>query len=291
MYPAAADHRSDVDPSEADALDEIARRVREHVVRLAGTPNGCHLGGALSCIEVLVTLYFSVLRLDPADPRWADRDIFVFSKGHAAAALYSVLVERGYLPAESLGTYCAAGSALLGHPTRSLPGVEFATGSVGHGLSLGVGTALGLKRWGNRDRRVFVLLGDGEQQEGAVWEAVMAAHHYGLDNLCAVVDRNLGQNDGRTEDIIRLGDVASLWRAFGWAERTVDGHDTGELRAALDAMPYAAGTPSVLVARTVKGRGVPGIEGDPRSHYMTLSPRNVERALRSLRRPGTDKPQ
>jgi transketolase len=270
-----------------DTLEEIARRVRQHVVRIGGTPHGCHLGGALSCVEILVTLYFDVLRVDPADPQWTQRDVFVFSKGHAAAALYSVLVERGFLPAESLATYCGMGSALLGHPTRRIPGVEFATGSMGHGLSLGVGVALGLKRASQPERRVFVLLGDGELQEGSVWEAAMAAHHYRLDNLCAVVDRNLGQNDGPTEGIMALGDVLPRWRAFGWSARTADGHDIGELRAALTPVPYAVGSPSVLVAKTVKGRGVSAIEGDPRSHYMTLSAANVQRALRGLRPGGS----
>lgn len=285
MHPAAAGPRSDLG-IEADTFDRVARRVRRHVVKLAGTPHGCHLGGALSCVEILVTLYFDVLRLDPQDPQWPQRDMFVFSKGHAAAALYSVLVERGYLPEASLATYCAAGSPLLGHPTRHIPGVEFATGSMGHGLSIGVGVALALRRAGNRESRVFVLLGDGELQEGAVWEAVMAAHHFGLDNLCAVVDRNLGQNDGATESVMRLGEVAPRWQAFGWDARTVDGHDFAALRTALAAVPYAAGRPSVVVARTIKGRGVAGIEGDVRSHYMTLSARSVERALRGLRSTG-----
>jgi transketolase len=264
-------------------LEDIAVRVREHIVRIAGMPGGCHLGGALSSVEILVTLYFGILRLDPNDAAWSERDVFIFSKGHAAAALYGVLAERGYLSTEELGTYCKAGSRMLGHPTRSIPGVEFATGSVGHGLSLGVGVALGLRRGGAAGRRVFVLLGDGELQEGAVWEAALSAHHYGLDNLCAVVDRNLGQNDGSTERIMRLDDVAEKWRAFGWRVHGVDGHDQPALRSALGALPLEAGRPSVIVARTIKGRGVPGVEGDPRSHYMTLSQANVQRALRSLR--------
>lgn len=271
-------------PPSSDTAEEIACRVREHVVRIGGSPNGCHLGGALSCVEILVTLYFGVLRLDPADPRGSSRDVLIFSKGHAAAALYAVLVERGYLPAEELAGYCAQGSRLLGHPTRRIPGIEFATGSMGHGLSLGVGVALGLKRFGDLKRRVFVLLGDGELQEGSVWEAAMAAHHYGLDNLCAIVDRNFGQNDGNTEGVIRLGDVEPRWRAFGWAARTVAGHDLNELRTNLTGLPFASGVPSVLIAKTIKGRGVPEIEGDPRSHYMTLSARSVQRALRSLRK-------
>jgi transketolase len=291
MHPGIAGVTCDPEPSNPDTFEEIARRVREHVIRIAGTPNGCHIGGALSCVEILVTLYFDALRLDPVDPHWAHRDIFIFSKGHAAAALYGVLAERGYLAAEELSTYGAAGSRLLGHPTRGIPGIEFATGSMGHGLSLGVGVALGLKRRGDRERRVFVLVGDGETQEGSVWEAAMAAHHYGLDNLCAIVDRNLGQNDGNTERVIRLGEVEARWEAFGWAARTVAGHEFKELRVALSEVPFTEGLPSVVVAKTVKGRGVPDIEGDPRSHYMTLSARNVERALRSLRRPAGTGPK
>lgn len=269
-----------------ELLAETARRVRRHVVRLAGTPHGCHLGGSLSCVDILVSLYFGVLRHDPARPDWQGRDVFIFSKGHAAAALYSVLAERGFIPTEELDTYCAAGSRLLGHPTRRIPGVEFATGSMGHGLPLGVGIALGLKHLGLRSRRVFVLLGDGELQEGSVWEAVATARHYGLENLCAVVDRNLGQNDGPTEQVMRLGDVTEKWRAFGWEARSVDGHDAAGLCGVLLAVPFADGLPSVVVARTVKGRGLPGVEGDPRSHYMTLSAGNVRRALQALAGPG-----
>src|SRR5262245_53477487 len=294
MHPGTTGVAHDGDQPNPETLEEIALRVREHVVRIGGSANGCHLGGALSCVEILVTLYFGVLRLDPADPGWTGRDVLVFSKGHAAAALYAVLVERGYLPADELAGYCGPDSRLLGHPTRKVPGIEFATGSMGHGLSLAVGVALGLKRLsesrrsesrpGERSRRVFALLGDGELQEGSVWEAAMAAHHYGLDNLCAVVDRNRGQNDGDTERVMSLGEVEPRWRAFGWAARTVAGHDFGELRSALTSLPFTEGKPSVVVAKTVKGRGVADFEGDPRTHYMTLSSRSVERALRGLRR-------
>ena len=156
-------------------------------------------------------------------------------------------------------------------------------GAMGAACMMGLGLALA-----RPDKRVLVITGDGELQEGSVWEAAMAAHHYGLDNLCAVVDRNLGQNDGPTENIMRLGDLAERWRSFGWAVHTVDGHDVTALRSALASVPFASAKPSLLLARTVKGRGVPGVEGDPRSHYMTLSARNVQRALQNLRRVPSD---
>jgi transketolase len=264
-------------------LEDVARRVREHIVRIAGMPGGCHLGGALSSVEILVSLYFGLLRLDPNDASWPERDLFVFSKGHAAAALYAVLAERGYLSTELLGTYCAAGSSLLGHPTRAIPGVEFATGSVGHGLSLGVGVALGLRHRGGGARRVFVLLGDGELQEGSVWEAVMTAAHQRLDNLVAIVDRNGWQISGRTEECLSLEPLADRWRSFGWAAREVDGHDLTGLIKTLGELPASTGQPTVLIARTVKGRGVPMLEDRKKSHYVKLTPPLHARALAGLR--------
>jgi transketolase len=275
----------DADSNESPALADVARRVRRHVVRTSAMPRGCHLGGSLSCVDILVALYYGVLRHDPEDPDWPDRDVFIFSKGHAAPALYAVLAERGYFPLGELSGYSLEGSRLLGHPTRHVPGVEFATGSVGHGLSLGVGVAIGFKRQGLSGRRVIVLLGDGELQEGSVWEAAMSASHYRLDNLHAIVDRNHGQNDGDTEKIMSLGDIAAKWRAFGWRTGEVDGHDIAAVRSALEPVPAPAGTPSLTLAHTRKGRGLPGIEGDPRSHYMTLSEPRLRRALHELRDP------
>jgi transketolase len=222
-----------------------------------------------------------VLRVRPEDPKWADRDYFVLSKGHASAALYATLAERGFFPLDELDTYGRSTGRLMAHPTLAVPGVEFATGSLGHGLSLGVGLAIAARRAG-RANRVFVLLGDGELQEGSVWEAAMSAAHFGLDNLTAVVDRNRLQISGSTEDRMRLEPLADRWRAFGWEVSDVDGHDFAELVPALRSTP-APGRPAVLIADTVKGRGVRYLEHRKQSHFAKLGREAYERALAVLR--------
>lgn len=254
----------------------VADRVREHIVDMCAGPEGGHLGGSLSLVEILTTLYFGVLRLDPDSPAAADRDILILSKGHGALALYAVLAERGFIPVSELATFGQPGSRLMGHPGRAVPGVEMPTGALGHGLALGNGFALAA-----RDRRCFVLLGDGELQEGSVWEAAMAASSLGLDNLMAVVDRNGLQLGGETEATMALEPLADRWRAFGWAVREVDGHDPGELRAAF--LATEPGQPVVVLAHTVKGSGLPFIQGRPESHYARLSERQHARALAVLR--------
>jgi transketolase len=263
-------------------FDRIARRVRTHIVKIASQPHGCHIGGSLSAVEVLTALYFRVLKHRPDEPEWDGRDYFIYSKGHASAALYGVLAEAGYFGFDELGGYCTAGSMLGGHPLPRVPGVPFATGAVGHGLSLGVGLAMGLRLRGEMDRRVFVLLGDGELQEGAVWEAVMSAAQFGLGNLRVIVDRNHGQNDGFTESINALGDVGAKFRQFGWAATAVDGHDIDALTQSLDAAPSKQDQPVAVIAETIKGRGVAFLEGDHRNHYASLSPSLARRALASV---------
>lgn len=269
------------------ALDElglrrVALRVREHVLAMGAGPVGTHVGGSLSAADILVALYFHALRVRPAEPRWPDRDHFVLSKGHASAALYATLAERGFLDAGELASYALAGGRLLAHPTPKVPGVEFATGSLGHGLSLGVGLAVAARRAG-RPNRSFVLLGDGELQEGSVWEAAMSAAHLGLDNLTAIVDRNRLQINGDTERRMRLEPLTDRWRGFGWAVAEVNGHDLAQLVAALDRVPVQAGRPTVLIADTVKGRGVRYLEGRKQCHYATLSRDLYQRALDALR--------
>ncbi|MGQ0825907.1 MAG: transketolase [Actinomycetota bacterium] len=258
-----------------------AYAIRRHVLDIAAGPEGTHVGGSLSCADLLAVLFFAVLKFRPDDPQWPDRDYFVLSKGHASAALYGALAECGLLPAEELRTYGRRGSRLAGHPLSSVPGVEFATGSLGHGLSLGVGLALAAQRDG-RPSRVFVLLGDGELQEGSVWEAVMSASHLGLDNLVAIVDRNDWQITGRTEDCISLEPLADRWRAFGWNVLDVDGHDIEAVQATLGCGARAPGQPSVVLAKTTKGRGVRFLEDKKSSHYVTLSRALYKRALASL---------
>lgn len=264
-------------------LRHAALRIREHILGMAANPEGAHAGGSLSAADILTVLYFRVLRVRPDEPEWPGRDHYIHSKGHAAAALYATLAERGFFPTEELGTYARVGGRLAGHPLRKVPGVEFPTGSLGHGLSLGLGLAVAARRDG-RPNRVFVLLGDGELQEGSVWEAAMGASHYGLDNLVAIVDRNGLQICGPTEDRVRLEPLADRWRSFGWSVDLIDGHDLDALAAAFDRLPHEAGRPSVVIAATVKGRGVRTLEGRKKSHYVTLTPELHRRFLAELHR-------
>ncbi|MGP3983813.1 transketolase [Streptomyces sp. KR80] len=262
-------------------LSEHALRVRELIVEMCANPEGGHLGGSMSLVEVLVTLYHSVLRIDPERPQAPDRDLLVLSKGHGAIGLYAALAERGFFPPEQLAEYGRPDSVLTAHPNPAVPGVEMPTGSLGHGLPLGVGFALDFRLSGS-DRRCFVVLGDGELQEGSVWEAAMAASSHGLDRLVAVVDRNGLQITGSTEDAAGLEPLADRWRSFGWAVHEVDGHDVGQLRTALGTAPQVAGRPTVVLARTVKGKGLPYVEGQARSHYARLAGRQHKRALAVL---------
>lgn len=264
-----------------DTLEAVAARIRAHVVDMCAGPEGGHLGGAFSCTEVLTALYFSVLNVDPERPDDPDRDRFLLSKGHAAVGLYATLAERGYFPTEELAGYGRPGSRLMGHPVRAVPGVELPTGSLGHGLALACGFALA-HRYAGRDARSFVLLGDGELQEGSVWEAAIAAASLRLDRVVAVVDRNGLQLTGSTEGIAPMEPLADRWRDFGWSVREADGHDPVLLADHLAAAPWEPGKPSVLIARTVKGHGLPFLEGRAASHYVTLSERNHARALGAL---------
>jgi transketolase len=264
-------------------------RVREHIVRMCANPEGGHLGGSMSLVEILVALYFGVMKVDPALPRAPDRDILLLSKGHGAIGLYATLAERGFFPAAMLAEYARPGSPLLAHPNAAVPGVELPTGSLGHGLALGVGYALAA-RLDNTDRRCFVVLGDGELQEGSVWEAAMAASALKLDRLVAVVDRNGLQITGGTEDVVGLEPLAERWRSFGWTACPTDGHDLAGLVTALHAAPPEPGKPTVVIARTVKGSGLPAVAGQVRSHYARLGDRQRERALSQLRRGAGSRP-
>jgi transketolase len=262
-------------------LEERADTLRRHVVNMAAD-SGAHVGGSMSVVDILAVLYFDgVLRVDPAQPKGDGRDYLIFSKGHASSALYGALAERGFFPVDELASYKQMGSRLAGHPTKNIPGVELATGSLGHGLAVGNGLALAGKHDGS-DYRVFVVMGDGECQEGVVWEAAMAAAHYRLDNLVAIVDRNGVQEDGPTEKIMALEPFADKWRAFNWEVREVDGHDLAALSAALHAVPFAAGRPSLLLARTVKGKGLSFAENTHTWHYGKLSEAQRAQALAEI---------
>lgn len=239
-----------------EALRDRARGIRLRDLRMVYEAGIGHLGGEFSAIDILVTLYFGVLRIDPTRPDAPDRDRFVLSKGHSAAALYATLAEAGFFDPAELATFMAPLSRLNGHPDRNkVPGVETNTGPLGHGLPVAVGMALAA-RMDRSDRRVIVLTGDGELQEGSMWEAAMAAGHFGLDNLTVIVDRNGLQQGDFTESTIRLEPLADKWRAFGWAVRDVDGHDHAALLEALGAGPLEAGRPSCIIAHTHKAQGI-----------------------------------
>lgn len=265
-----------------DELARVARRVRRHIVRMIALAGSGHPGGSLSCADILVTLYFRVLRVDPRRPGWPDRDRFVLSKGHACPALYAVLAERGFFPLDELWTLRRLGSSLQGHPDmRKTPGVEASTGSLGQGLSVGLGMALA-GRLDGAPWRVYVLLGDGEIQEGQVWEAAMAAAHYGVDNLTAILDWNGLQIDGRNDEVMTVRPVADKWRAFGWEVTEIDGHRFDEILEALRWARSVRGKPAIILARTVKGRGVSFMEGQVDWHGKAPSPAQAEQALAEL---------
>ncbi|WP_327405754.1 transketolase [Streptomyces sp. NBC_01288] len=283
MTTAGAEATGAIGATRLGELRESATRIREHVADMCAGPEGGHLGGAYSAADIMTALYFDVMNVDPARPDAPERDRFVLSKGHAAVGLYATLAERGFLPLDELATYGRPGSRLMGHPVRAVPGVEAATGSLGHGLALGCGFALGARLDGV-DSRTFVLMGDGELQEGSVWEAATGAASLGLDRLVAVVDRNSLQLTGDTDSIAAMEPLADRWRGFGWAVQEADGHDLGALVRALGTAPWEPGRPSVLIARTVKGRGLPFLEGRTACHYVTFSERNHAKARAVLGR-------
>jgi transketolase len=250
-------------------LDERSRHLRAEVLRILGHARRGHVASAFSLVEILRVLYDEILRVDPARPDWPDRDRFVLSKGHGCLALYVQLAEAGFFPREHLATFCASGSILGGHPQAGkVPGVEASTGSLGHGLPVGVGFALH-GRLAQKDFRTFVLLGDGECDEGTVWEAALTAGKHRLDRLTALVDYNKMQCYAETAQVLDLEPFAAKWRAFGFAVREVDGHDRTALRRALRAVPFRAGSPSAIICHTIKGRGIPGIEMNAAWHHKS----------------------
>ncbi len=275
--PLAASLSSD---ERVEKLRSQAQRVRRSVIEMIGRARLGHIGGDFSVSDILTTLFFSVLRVDPTNPSSPQRDRFILSKGHCAAALYSTLALRGFFPVEKLKTFLEPLSPLNGHPNRrKVPGVEANTGPLGHGLPIGVGIAIGGKL-ANAGWRTFVVLGDGELQEGSNWEAAMYAGHRKLDNLVAVVDRNRLQQGARTEDTNQLEPLGDKWRAFGWDVVTIDGHDHAALYEALSS-PHP-GRPRCVIANTIKGKGVSFIEDRVEWHHKVPTPEQVELALKEL---------
>jgi len=261
----------------------MAKKLRRHIIMMTGQAGSGHPGGSLSAVEIVTALFFRVLRHDPRDPRWADRDRFILSKGHAAPLLYSVLAERGYFPVEELSTLRKLNSRLQGHADMTAtPGVEMSSGSLGQGLSFGIGVSLA-GRIDKRDYRVYVLLGDGECDEGQVWEAAMASAHYKLDNLVAIVDHNDLQLDGPNCEIMNLEPLPDKFKAFGWHVIEVDGHNLSQLIAAFEEARKVKGKPTAIIAHTIKGKGVSFMEGNVDFHGKAPTPAEVEKALGELK--------
>jgi len=260
---------------------DLAKRIRVHVLRMTNRAKSCHVGGCFSAADLLAVLYGKILRVDPSRPEWTDRDRFILSKGHAAAAIYAALAERGFFPIKLLDTYCLDSSPLSGHVTYGVSGVEVSTGSLGHGLSIGCGMALAGRRTG-QPYRVFVLLSDGECDEGSTWEAALFAPHHHLDNLVAIVDYNKIQSFGTVKEVLDLEPLANKWRTFGWAVREIDGHDFRQIEKVLLSIPFQLGRPSCIVAHTIKGKGVSFMENQLAWHYKHPDDEELRKALVEL---------
>jgi transketolase len=264
------------------ALKEQARRMRIDILKMLHGSGSGHTGGSLSAADIMTALYFYKMKYDPKNPDWKGRDYFILSKGHAAPVLYTTLAHAGFLETSELCTLRKLGSRLQGHPdSKYLPGVEISTGSLGQGLSVACGIALSQKL-DKVPNRVYAVLGDGELQEGQIWEAAMTAAHYKLDNLCVLVDNNGLQIDGLVAKVMGVEPIADKWRAFGWDVQDIDGHDMAQIVAALDKAETVKGRPSAIVCRTVKGKGSKCFEGKVEFHGTTPSKEELEAALKEL---------
>ena len=264
-------------------LEEKALFVRLETLRLSRIAGAGHYSGTFSAAELLATLYYHELRLDPANPKWPGRDRFVLSKGHAAIGLYPILAQLGYFDPADLETYTRLGSAFGDHPDmRKVQGIDFSSGSLGHGLSIGVGMALG-GRVQSKDFRVYVMVGDAELNEGQIWEAAMSAGHFKLDSLICIVDRNQLGIDGRTEDVMSVEPIGERFSSFGWDVQRIDGHSVDQIAAAFDAAKNSSGRqPHVIIADTVKGKGVQRMELDVNWHVGNLNPEDYEEVYAEL---------
>jgi len=262
--------------------NKISKEIRKKTLKMAFESKTSHIGSFLSVVDILVPLYFKILSIDPKNALNDNRDRFILSKGHAVAALYATLAERGFFPEEILDNYCRDGEKLPGHSTRySIPGVEVSTGSLGHGLPMGAGMAIAAKN-DRKNYRVFVLMSDGECQEGSVWEAAMFASHHKLDNLIGIIDYNKFQALGRIDEIIALEPLKEKWTAFGWQVREIDGHNFSEIEKNLYKIPFAKGKPNLLIAHTIKGKGISFMENKLEWHYKNLTKEEYGLALKEL---------
>ena len=268
---------SDFDEKEINELKLKAIKARKNIIEMLYQAKSGHPGGSLSAVDAIISLYFAHMNHNPKKPFWPDRDRFILSKGHAAPALYSVLAESGYFDVRELKKLRQINCMLQGHPVcKHIPGVEASTGSLGHGLSFGVGVALAGKL-DKKDYRVYVMLGDGETNEGQVWEAAAVASHYKLDNLIAMIDRNYLQIDGKTEDVLRLEPVKDRWKAFGWKVFEIDGHNFSEILKTLNEATNIQNRPALIILNTIKGKGISFMENNVDFHGVP--PNEMERNL------------
>jgi transketolase len=265
-------------------IADKARAVRRHAINMtlgAGSEAG-HVGPGLSIVDIVTTLYFGVMRVDPSKPQWPDRDRLVLSKGHGVLGYYPVLAEAGFFSMDVLYTFEKRNSLLAGHPSaKGIPGIDCSTGSLGHGLSIGVGMALAAKI-DKRTYDTYVLIGDGEQNEGTIWEAAMAACHYGTDNLVVIVDKNGLQIDSSCKEVMDMEPIRGKWKSFGWEVKEVDGHDIEQLLDALDKKQRPRGKPYVVIAKTIKGKGVSFIENNNLWHHRAITPEEATAALAEI---------
>ncbi|HUC92869.1 MAG TPA: transketolase [Paenibacillus sp.] len=266
---------------ETTALKAKAAQIRMDLLRMIHGAGTGHTGGSLSNTDILTALYYRVMKIDPTNPKWDGRDRFIASKGHSVESLWCILADLGFFPKEELNTFSRFGTRLIGHPNNKVPGIEMNTGALGHGLAISVGMALAAKRDG-KSYRVYCLMGDGEQAEGSVWEAAMAGPHYKLDNLVGIIDRNRLQISGSTEDVMGLEPLEEKWSAFGWHVVSVDGNDIEALVQAFEAAPAVPGKPTLVMANTVKGKGVSFAENVPHWHHHVPNDQELEQALAEL---------
>jgi len=259
----------------------LAQLIRGYAVKMTNCRSSGHVGSSLSMADIVAVLYERILRVDPANPRWPERDRFILSKGHAAAGVYGALVEKGFFPKEWVDTYYGDDGKLCGHISHHVPGVEFSTGSLGHGLPVAAGMALVAKR-NKRRYRIFCLMSDGDCNEGSTWEAIMFAAQHRFDNLTAIVDANKIQALGKVTDIINMEPFAEKVEDFGWAVDEIDGHDHEQIEKALLAVPFRKGKPSFIIARTTKGKGVKSIENTVSSHYRCIPDEKLKEVYAEL---------
>lgn len=274
-----------VSETKIQELEKAATRIRRHIIRMIYAAQSGHPGGSLSATDIVTALYFHFMQVDPTNPDWPERDRFIMSKGHACPAWYSALAEKGFFPLEELLTLRRINGRLQGHPDMvKTPGVDMTTGSLGHGLSAGVGMALGLKM-DHIPAHVYVMLGDGELDEGLVWEGAMAAAKFKLDNLLVIVDYNNLQLDGTCNEVMPLEPLAAKWRAFNWAVFEMDGHDMAQIVKTIEEARQVTGQPSVIIAHTVKGKGVSFMENECDWHGRAPNREQYEQAMRELQEP------